>query len=62
MIALGADSAMLNSSFIGRTVDFPLAAKGYETHLRKLITGSRFEKRVVKADGGRDMATSFGCA
>jgi len=55
-------SAMLYSSFTGKTVDLPLSAKAYETHLKKLITGSRFKKKVVKVDGGRDMANSFGRA
>jgi predicted dehydrogenase len=55
-------NAMLYSSFTGKTVDMPLGAKAYEAHLKKLIAGSRFKKKVVKIDGPRDMANSFGRA
>jgi hypothetical protein len=54
-------NAMLYSSFTGKAVDLPLNALAYESHLKKLISGSRFKKKVVKVkDGG--MAGSFGKA
>jgi predicted dehydrogenase len=54
-------NAMLYSSFTGKAVDLPLNARAYENHLKKLISGSRFKKKVVKVkDGG--MAGSFGKA
>lgn len=55
-------NAMLYSSFTGKTVELPLNATAYERHLKKLIAGSCFKKKVVKVAGSRDMANSFGRA
>jgi predicted dehydrogenase len=52
-------NAMLYSTFLGRAVDLPLDAAGYEAQLQKLIATSRFEKKVVAA-GATDVRTSFG--
>ncbi len=37
-------NSMLYSSFMGKTVELPLDAAAYETHLKKLIAESKFEK------------------
>jgi predicted dehydrogenase len=51
-------NAMLYSSLTGQTVDLPLDAAGYEAHLKKLISESRYEKQVKKAESV-DMTQSF---
>jgi len=51
-------NAMLYSSFTGQTVDLPLDAAGYEAHLKKLISESRYEKQIKKAESV-DMTQSF---
>jgi predicted dehydrogenase len=52
-------NAMLYSTFLGRAVDLPLDAAGYEAQLKKLIATSRFEKKTAAADP-TDVRTSFG--
>jgi predicted dehydrogenase len=52
-------NAMLYSTFLGRAVDLPLDAAGYEAQLKQLIATSRFEKKTVAA-GPTDVRTSFG--
>ncbi|MEJ5198623.1 MAG: Gfo/Idh/MocA family oxidoreductase [Anaerolineae bacterium] len=52
-------NAMLYSTFLGRPVDLPLDAAGYEAQLKKLIATSRFVKKTV-AVGPTDVRTSFG--
>lgn len=52
-------NAMLYSTFLGRAVDLPLDAAGYEAQLKKLIVGSRFEKKTA-ATSPTDVRTSFG--
>lgn len=52
-------NAMLYSTFLGRAVDLPLDAAGYEAQLKKLIAGSRFEKKTA-ATSPTDVRTSFG--
>jgi len=52
-------NAMLYSTFLGRPVDLPLDAAGYEAQLKKLIASSRFVKKTVAA-GPTDVRSSFG--
>jgi len=56
-------TAMLYSSFTGKTVDLPLDAVAYERHLKKLIKSSTFVKKV-KSNVGKevDLSSSFGKA
>jgi predicted dehydrogenase len=56
-------TAMLYSSFTGKTVDLPLDAAAYERHLKKLIKSSTFVK-TVKSNAGKeiDLAASYGKA
>ena len=52
-------NAMLYSSFTGKTVDMPLSASAYETHLKKLIKNSTFKKKSEGAAKVVDMTASF---
>ncbi len=52
-------NAMLYSSFTGKTVDMPLNAKAYATHLQKLIQSSKFKKKTVKPAAATDFSKSF---
>lgn len=51
-------NAMLYSSLVGQTLQFPLDGAAYETRLQQLIAESRFEKKVVKS-GADDFEKSF---
>lgn len=56
-------TAMLYSSFTGKTVDLPLDAAAYERHLKKLIKSSTFVKQVKDSAGKEiDLAASYGKA
>lgn len=51
-------NAMLYSSLIGQTIEFPLDGAAYEARLNQLIAESRFQKKVVKS-GADDFEKSF---
>jgi predicted dehydrogenase len=54
-------NSILMSSMLGETVEMPLSGAKYEKMLKKLIAGSRFKKKAVKADGAvSDFSKSFG--
>lgn len=53
-------NAILLSSLEGKTVEMPMSAPKYEARLKKLITTSRFKKKVVKKAGpATDFSQSF---
>lgn len=53
-------NAMLYSSFTDATVELPLDGAAYETHLKKLIAASTFQKKTAeKTAGGDEFAKSF---
>ena len=53
-------NAMLMSSFLDQTVEFPLDAAAYEALLKEKIANSKFEKKVVAPrPGNEDFAASF---
>lgn len=51
-------NAILYSSLLGKTVELPLDGPAYEQRLKKLISESKFEKKVV-ATAGEDFSKSF---
>lgn len=51
-------NAMLYSSFTDSTLELPIDGAAYETHLKKLISESTFEKETVDV-GPADMSDSF---
>lgn len=51
-------NAILFSSLSGKTIDLPLDGLAYEQRLNRLVSESRFEKKVV-APAGDDFAKSF---
>ncbi|MDX6766900.1 MAG: Gfo/Idh/MocA family oxidoreductase [Candidatus Methylacidiphilales bacterium] len=53
-------NAMLLSSHLGKRIELPISPVTYAGFLKKRIASSRFKKKVVKIDGPRDMANSFG--
>jgi predicted dehydrogenase len=53
-------NAILFSSMEGKTIDMPMSAPKYEARLKKLIAGSRFKKKAVKAGAAVDFSASFG--
>lgn len=53
-------NAMLYSSFMNKTIEFPLDAKAYERWLKKKIATSTFVKKTVKSGAGSDFSKSFG--
>jgi len=52
-------NAMLYSSLLGKPIDLPMDAKGYERQLKKLIRNSRFAKKSSKGSVASDMSSSF---
>jgi len=52
-------NAILFSSLEGKTVDMPMSGPKYEARLKKLIAGSRFKKKVVKAGPAVDFSASY---
>ncbi len=56
-------TAMLYSSFTGKTVELPLDGKAYERHLKRLVRSSTFVKKVDGSAGkDADLSASFGKA
>ncbi len=51
-------NAMLYSSLVGQTIDFPLNAAAYERKLEELIAGSKLQKKVVEVST-EDFTKSF---
>ena len=58
MLSVELANAMLYSSLIGQSVEFPLDSAAYEQKLQQLIAESRFEKKVVEITND-DFTKSF---
>jgi predicted dehydrogenase len=52
-------NSMILSSLLDKTVSVPIDGAQYEAELKKLIAGSKFEKKAGKAASGDDFAASL---
>lgn len=52
-------NSILLSSLLGKTVEMPISARAFETHLKKLITSSRPRKKKVRQPARVDFSKSF---
>ena len=55
-------NAIIHSSHLGKTLPLPIGARAYAGFLSKKVAASRPKTNVVKLNGPRDLANSFGSA